>query len=200
MTGGSAFPPAVLLAALPLLVGCGGDDPTGPVGGEPPQSGFSIEVSGDLSRTIDGEAGGFWTVAGTDGAEDAFVLDLSTGPAGALEGIEFIVRGRRPAPGDYSLSLIDQNGDLEGVAGAIVVVNVGDAGSGFIGTSAVGTLTIRESTRERVRGSFTFSAQGTLFSSSAPPTPGVIAIRGAFAASPMEPTPLPGGGAPPAAP
>jgi len=182
---------SVILSVLLSLAACGGDS-TGPGDEGTPSGNFTLTVSGDVSRTIAGDEGGFWEVTDAQTQETVFVLSLSRGAATALEGMQILLGGSRPAPGDYPLSSADPE-DLEAGEGvALVVVNPSLEGSAFLGLSVSGAVTITESSAEVVRGTLLLTAQGTVFPPGESAVPGLVLIEGSFQALLTEPeTPEP---------
>ncbi len=174
------------VSALFGLSACGGDS-TGPGDIGALSGDFTLAVSGDITRTIAGNEGGFWEVADAQIGQTVWVLSLSTGEAAALEGIQILVGGPRPAPGEYALSTADPDALEVGEGVAFVVVNPSFEGSGFLGVSISGSITITESSAEVVRGSVLLSAQGNVFPPGESAVPGVVLIDGSFQALPTEP-------------
>lgn len=173
-----------LTAALGLA-SCGGDS-MGPGDGTP-SGAFVLTVSGDVASTVRGDEGGFWEVTDAQTQETVWVLSLSTGEPGALEGMQVLIGGSRPAPGEYFVSSADPEDLEEGEGVAFVVVNQSLAGAGFLGLSVSGSVTITESTPEVVRGTVLISAQGNVFPPGGQTVPGLVAIDGTFQALLTEP-------------
>jgi hypothetical protein len=178
------------MSALLGPAACGGDS-TGP--GDDPLSGdFTLTMSGDVTRTIVGDEGGFWEVTDAQTQQTVWVLSLSTGAASALEGIQILVGGNRPAPGDYTLSAADPEELEAGEGVAFVVANPSLSGSGFLGLSVSGSITVTESSAEVVRGTMLLTAQGNVFPPGQSAVPGLVLIDGSFQALLTEPeTPEP---------
>ena len=177
---------SVAVFALLSLAACGGDS-TGPGDGGTPSGDFTLTMSGDVSRTIAGDAGGFWEVTDAQTQETVWVLSLSTGDAAALEGIQVLVGGPRPAPGEYAVSAADPEALEAGEGVAFVVVNPSFEGSGFLGLSISGSITVTESSAEVVRGTLFISAQGNVFPPGQQAVPGVVLVDGSFQAILTEP-------------
>ena len=169
------------LAATVGLSSCGGDA-MGPGGNGSASGNFVLTISGDVSSTIRGDEGGFWEITDTQTQEKLWVLSLSAGEAAALEGLQVLVGGPRPAPGEYLLSSADPEDLEDGEGVAFAVVNPTVTEPGFVGLSISGSVTITESSAEVVRGTLLISAQGSVFPFGGQGTPGSVAIDGSFRA------------------
>jgi len=178
----------IFLPALALigLAACGGES-TGPGGNGNPSGDFTLTVSGDVVRTIAGDEGGFWEVTDSQSQETVWVLNLSSGAASALEGVQILIGGARPAPGEYMLSAAEPDSLELGEGVAFVVVNPSLSGSAFLGLSVSGSITISESSAEVMRGTLLVSAQGTVFPPGEQAVPGLVVIDGSFQALLTEP-------------
>lgn len=173
------------LTAAIGLASCGGDS-MGP-GVDTPSGTFVLTFSGDVTSTVRGDEGGFWEVADEQTQETVWVLSLSTGEPGALEGMQVLIGGSRPAPGEYFVSSADPEDLEDGEGVAFVVVNPSLASDGFLGISVSGSVTITESSAGVVRGTLLISAQGNVFPPGGQAAPGLVAIDGAFEALLTEP-------------
>lgn len=133
---------ALALAALPLLLACGGDGGTDP---KPQPTGFTATVSGATSASLSGSA----VFAATG---QGFVLDLVNKDAqGPM--ISFVRVGALPGTGTYTFSAVPQPGEIVGLYATGGATPTGYASTG-------GTLTITTSSSDRLKGSFSFTATG----------------------------------------
>jgi hypothetical protein len=171
------------LAAAVALAACGGDDndATGPGDGGALRT-FSADVTGDVQASIKGDA--LFGQASDPDYGDVFGLEMSE--AGAGEGFIQVVRlgGAVPAPGEYAITDAihgtPQDGDF--VAMAFDSDN-GQPTAIFVATG--GTLKVTSSSGSAFKGTFTFDAQGGLFSD--PETTLSIKVSGSFHAAPATP-------------
>ena len=172
-------PGAVAIGVVAILSSCG--DPTAP-----PDQGFSITVTGDVSDAIDGMGAVFDEVSVTSTADGVWTIDLSVGEPGSVEGVAFLFNGPRPAAGTYDLA--DASGGVPDAGrffAAVTVIVEQPTPASFLGTSTTGTLTITESSGDVVRGEFSFEADGVLFRPTGN-TDGVVTVEGTFVAASGE--------------
>ena len=168
----------MVLAAAGMLAACGGDDngTTGPGNGG--SRTFSAEVTGDLETSVKGAAL-FGTK--TDEAQGT-LFGLEMAETGDGESVIQIIRlgGQIPAPGTYEIKdAINTNpGSGDFVAMAFDSDN-GEPTAIFVATG--GTLTVTSSTATSFKGTFTFDAEGGLFSD--PETTLRINVAGTFHAA-----------------
>ncbi|HSB52924.1 MAG TPA: hypothetical protein VLD58_01150 [Gemmatimonadales bacterium] len=167
------------LAATVVLAACGGDGngSTGPGNGG--ATSFSAEVTGDVQTSVRGAA-----LFGTRADEaQGMLFGVEMAESGAGESVIQIIRlgGEVPAVGTYqivdALNGNPQNGDF--VAMAFDSDN-GQPTAIFVGTG--GTLRVTSSSATAFKGTFTFDAQGGLFSD--PETTLTIKVDGSFHATP----------------
>jgi hypothetical protein len=170
-----------LLFAIVLLgLGACGDDPTQP----DPAPSFAINVSGDITRMLEGEGATFVATADVN-LGPAWRLDLQRGTGPALEAVEFLRLDTRPGIGTYPLSDASlPNLVPPGEFGAFVILSIDGSQPGFLGSATSGSITIAASTAEVVRGSFTFEAAGNLFPQGGSAQPGTLTVSGEFEAVP----------------
>jgi len=168
------------LATVVVLAACGGDDKdtTGPGNGGGART-FSAAVSGDVQASIKGEA--LFGQASDPEYGDVFGLEMSE--TGQGEGFIQVVRlgGQVPGPGTYAIAdAIDgtpRDGDFVAMA---FDSDDGEPTAIFVATG--GTLKVTSSSGSAFKGTFTFDAQGGLFSD--PENTLTIKVSGAFHASP----------------
>lgn len=167
------------LMAATVLVACGGDE-NGPAGpGNGGATTFSADVTGDVETSITGAA--LFGQATDPEYGDVFGLELAeTGEGESLIQVAR-VGGAVPAPGSYAIKDAingsPQNGDF--VAMAFDSDN-GQPAAIFVATG--GTLQVTTSTATAFKGTFSFTAEGGLFSD--PETTLTIQITGSFHATP----------------
>lgn len=168
------------MAATMVLAACGGDDggSTGPGNGGGPTT-FSAEVTGDVQTTVQGAAL-FGTR--TDEAQGT-LFGVEMAETGAGESVIQIIRlgGQVPAVGTYqivdALNGTPQDGDFVAMA---FDSDSGQPTAIFVGIG--GTLNVTSSTATAFKGTFTFDAEGGLFSD--PETTLSIKVDGSFHATP----------------
>jgi hypothetical protein len=170
----------IALAAAAVLAACGGDDKdaTGPGNGGGATT-FSADVSGDLQASLKGAA--LFGQATDPEYGDVFGLEMSE--TGAGEGFIQVVRlgGEVPSPGTYAIAdaLNGTPADGDFVAMAFDSDN-GEPTAIFVATG--GTLKVTSASGSAFKGTFTFNAQGGLFSD--PETTLSIKVSGSFHATP----------------
>lgn len=168
------------LAATVTLAACGSDDnSTGP-GNPGGSSGFTAKVSGDVQvPSVKGAA--LFGTAVDEAQGEVFGLEMSeTGAGGSL--IQIVrLGGQVPGVGTYDIkdALNTTPGSGEFVATAFDTEN-GQPAAIFVATG--GTLKVTQSSATAFKGTFTFDAQGGLFSD--PETTLNITVEGTFNASP----------------
>jgi hypothetical protein len=168
------------LAATVVLAACGGDDNGGTGPGNGGASSFSAKVTGDVQIPSVKGAALFGTRA--DEAQ-GMLFGVEMAESGAGESVIQIIRigGAVPAVGTYqivdALNGNPQDGDF--VAMAFDSDN-GTPSAIFVGTG--GTLKVTSSSASAFKGTFTFDAQGGLFSD--PETTLTINVAGSFHATP----------------
>lgn len=169
------------LAATVTLAACGDDNgSTGPGPGNPGSSGFSAKVSGDVQvPSVKGAA--LFGTAVDEAQGEVFGLEMSeSGSGGSL--IQIVrLGGQVPAVGTYDIkdALNTTPGSGDFVATAFDTDN-GQPAAIFVATG--GTLKVTQSSATAFKGTFTFDAQGGLFSD--PETTLNITVEGTFNASP----------------
>ncbi|NBC85259.1 MAG: hypothetical protein GVY25_03610 [Bacteroidetes bacterium] len=130
-----------------LLTAC---DSGGSEGGEPIESSYSFSASGSVANaSFDGEAR--WAVNAAVQDEDGFGINFS-GSDGTDQGF-LVSGGTRPEPGTYSVRDVqDANTDLTASKdlGFYFIDGQSDTSIQYLSNS--GTVTITESTADRVKG------------------------------------------------
>jgi len=167
------------LAAAAVLAGCGDNkDATGPGDGGAARS-FSAEVTGDVQTSVKGEA--LFGQATDPDYGDVFGVQMSE--TGAGESVIQVMRlgGAIPTPGEYTIAdaLYGAPKDGDFVAMAFDSDN-GQPAAVFVATG--GRLNVTSTSGSTFKGTFTFDAQGGLFSD--PETTLTIKVSGTFNASP----------------
>ena len=141
-----------LALTLTSLAACGDDKD--PIAGPAPSKTYSASVTGDLSKSLTGPAAfGADTV---DGGEAVFAVTLGDPDS---DDVLVLVRSgsARPGAGTYPLS-----GPLDGTPSewsAIYIIGDGDELVGLF-TAESGTLTITESSAQRLKATFQMEAVG----------------------------------------
>lgn len=167
-----------LLSVGLLLGGC--DD--GPAEPEPAPS-FEISVSGDVSRSLEGQQAYFERTETPAGP--SWVLSLRLGSAPFVDGIDFLRASKRPSVGTYALYDAALPDLLPpGEFGAFVVLQATGSEPSFIGSATSGTVTITTSTSSVVRGNFEFEAAGNIFPAGGAAMSGGATLTGSFEAIP----------------
>lgn len=168
-----------LLLALPLTLGaCGDDDdPSGPE--TPAEGSFSASISGDLDDSLDGLAY-FGESTDPSTGETAWVLWLSTSESETSGKTLYFARyDDRPGTGTYALTNVE-NDDLDtGELGSFYLDSSGQ-GAAIFGSTG-GSLVITDSDDDRMEGTFTVQATGTVFDGSTS-SDGDVTITGEFTA------------------
>jgi hypothetical protein len=164
---------APVAAAAMLLAACSGSDSTGPEQG----GSYSAAVSGDLTATISGPA---YFGSETSNGETVFAVVLGSNTSPHLVVLASSA-ATRPGVGTYDVvGLV--SGEGETGWSALHMVGQGNQLVGsFLGVS--GTVTITESTAQRVRGTFEYAAEGFI-GGSTENTEASISVTGEFNASP----------------
>lgn len=171
-----------LLLALPLtLAACGDDDETtGP--GDVVEGTFSASLSGDLDESLDGVA---FFGESTDPAtgETAWVLWLSTTESETTGRTLYFARyDDRPGTGTYSLANVETDDFQTGASGEVgsFYLDTASDGAAVFGSTG-GSLVITESEGDRMEGTFTVQATGSIWDGSTT-RDGDVTITGEFTA------------------
>jgi hypothetical protein len=161
--------PALISASL-LLPACG-DSSSNPA--EPAEGGsYSANVTGDLTASLSGSA--FFGTETSQG-ETGFVVVMGSGTSASAHAVILGVIGSgRPATGTYAIN------DEDGWTAIHTVGQNQQSGGSFLGAS--GTVTITESTAQRVKGSFQYVASGFLAAPNSEPGQAQITVTGQFSA------------------
>lgn len=178
MTTAGRLAAATLLAAF--AVACGDDDPTGPDGGF--EATYTATVSGDVTATLGGTAV-FATGTDPESGQSAWLVYLVTDEGAAFSAGNNVIFAGLGAPQQQSYMLTDMTGssDLpEGGAGAILIMYDGQTLSGVF-SSTGGTLTVTSLSENRMDGTFSLTASGTVFDGETS-TEGEVTIQGSFEA------------------
>jgi hypothetical protein len=174
-------------AAVVLLLGtaaCGDSGPdTGPT--------FTMTVSGDVSLTVEASGAIFGETIEPLSELPVWILSLTAGEPGEVDGVGFVRRGGPPAEGSYALKPFSGAADhlAPGDIGAVLVISASADGTrAFIGSTASGSLTLTTATTTSMRGSFNFTAEGLVFfpGQDRQPENGTVTASGEFAAVPGD--------------
>ncbi len=170
---------AMVAALLALAVAACGGDPMGGTGA------FSLTVSGDATRAIEGSSASFGTETLPFSGLRVWVIDLHVVAGGALDGVSIVTSDPdRLGEGTYTLADVTLIEDLgPGEVGGFVALAIDGGSPGFSGASASGTLTLTTSRDDRVTGTFQLEAEGTVFFEASPPQSGSVTVTGEFDAA-----------------
>ncbi|MDH3222308.1 MAG: hypothetical protein OEO23_01220 [Gemmatimonadota bacterium] len=170
----------VLLTAL--AAACGDDDPTGPGDGGFAAN-FTASVTGDVTATLNGTA---VFASGTDPEteQQAWVMYMATDSTQAFAGGQTVAFFGLGAPEQraYVLEDITQSeGFPDGGAAGWVILFDGQTLTGVFGSTG-GTLTITSLSTNRMDGTFSLTAAGTVFDGTNA-TEGTVTVQGSFEAT-----------------
>ncbi|NNF28425.1 MAG: hypothetical protein HKN73_14470 [Gemmatimonadetes bacterium] len=179
------FSRAAALGLFFLIAGaCGDDGPAGP-GDDGFTANFTASVTGDVNTSIAGTAV-FSTGTDPETGESAWVMYMTTGADAnqafsSGENVAFFGLG---APEERAYVLEDITASEEfpdgGAAGWVLLFD-GQTISGIFGSTG-GTLTITSLSANRMDGTFTVTATGTIFDGQEA-TEGTVTVQGSFQAT-----------------
>ena len=173
---------AALTFLFLLAAGCGDDDPAGP-GGDGFSANFTASVTGDLNASMSGTA---VFASGTDPetGQQAWIMYMTTDSTQAFssgQNVAFFGLGA-PEQRAYVLEDFTQSEEFPvgGAAGWVILFD-GQTISGIFGSTG-GTLTITSLSANRMDGTFSITATGSVFDGQMA-TEGTITVQGSFQAA-----------------
>lgn len=160
-----------LLAALLTLAGCDSNDPDEV---EDLIGSFEIQVTGDVMQTLSGNQAAFGAV--TDAQTGISGFGMNFGVTGTTAQTLSITRkGTRPGNGGHAIANVDLDTEIEALSNE-AFIGIFSTGTDVFYSSG-GTLTITESSNNRVAGSISMTAASVLPNSTAE-----VTISGSFSA------------------
>lgn len=161
---------------------CGDDDPAG-LGDDGFTANFTASITGDVNTSMSGTAV-FATGTDPETGQSAWVMYMTTDSAQAFssgENVAFFGLGA-PEERAYVLEDFTQSGDFpDGGAAGWVILFDGQSVTGIFGSTG-GTLTITSLSANRMDGTFTLTATGTVFDGQNA-TEGTVTVQGSFQAT-----------------
>jgi hypothetical protein len=170
---------AVTLAlALPFTIAACNDD-GGPTGVDGATT-FTATVSGDVSTSFEGQAH-FGQATDPQTGETGWVVWMSTTEdPNTGQNIYLVRQGTRPGTGTHAFVDLDHIEQTDGIGALYLDFSGGQLATVMASTG--GTLTLTESSDNRVRGSFSIQAEGIALDQGEP-FEGSVTIAGEFSAT-----------------
>ncbi len=162
---------SLLLVGLLILAGCDSNEPDEV---EDLIGSFEIQVTGDVMQTFSGGQAAFGAV--TDGQTGISGFGMNFGATGAsAQSLSITRKGTRPGNGGHSIANVDLNTEFETLSNEAFIGVFSTGTDVFYSTG--GTLTVTESSNNRVAGSISMTATSVLPNSTAQ-----VTISGSFSA------------------